>query len=145
MARIGGVTSSHIPAVGNAIANNQTQEPYWKRFFAGYEPAKAWLREHEPDVACDNHSVGGQYGAASCADRSEVLQARSGADFQHRRGRPGAGELLIEVAAGEQECPDETEQLFGPDRLAGHAHVGIERQFLDRHRGVAGDEDGTQG
>ena len=46
MARIiGGVTSSHIPAVGNAIANNLQQEPYWKRFFDGYEPAKAWLRE----------------------------------------------------------------------------------------------------
>jgi protocatechuate 4,5-dioxygenase beta chain len=48
---IGGVTSSHIPAVGNAIANNLTQEPYWKRFFDGYEPAKAWLREKKPDVA----------------------------------------------------------------------------------------------
>lgn len=48
---IGGVTSSHIPAVGNAIANNLTQEPYWKRFFDGYEPAKAWLREKQPDIA----------------------------------------------------------------------------------------------
>ena len=48
---IGGVTSSHIPAVGNAIANELTQEPYWKRFFDGYEPAKAWLRKHQPDVA----------------------------------------------------------------------------------------------
>jgi len=52
MARIiGGVTSSHIPAVGNAIANNQTQEPYWKRFFDGYKPAQAWLSEKKPDVA----------------------------------------------------------------------------------------------
>jgi protocatechuate 4,5-dioxygenase beta chain len=52
MARIiGGVTSSHIPAVGNAIANGITQEPYWKRFFDGYEPAKAWLARHKPDVA----------------------------------------------------------------------------------------------
>jgi hypothetical protein len=52
MARIiGGLTSSHIPAVGNAIANNQTQEPYWKRFFDGYKPAQAWLSEKKPDVA----------------------------------------------------------------------------------------------
>ncbi len=52
MARIiGGVTSSHIPAVGNAIANNLTQEPYWKRFFDGYGPAKEWLQKHKPDVA----------------------------------------------------------------------------------------------
>ena len=51
MARIiGGVTSSHIPAVGNAIANNLTQEPYWKRFFDGYKPAQAWLQEKNPDL-----------------------------------------------------------------------------------------------
>ncbi len=51
MARIiGGVTSSHIPAVGNAITDRKTQEPYWKRFFDGYGPAKAWLSERKPDV-----------------------------------------------------------------------------------------------
>lgn len=51
MARLlGGVTSSHIPAVGNAIANGLTQEYYWKRFFDGYEPAKAWLKKVAPDV-----------------------------------------------------------------------------------------------
>ena len=37
MARIiGGVTSSHIPAVGNAIADGLTQMPFWKRFFDGF-------------------------------------------------------------------------------------------------------------
>ncbi|BFM08762.1 class III extradiol dioxygenase family protein [Halioxenophilus aromaticivorans] len=47
---IGGLTSSHIPAVGNAIEQGLTQEPYWKRFFDGYAPAKAWLAENQPDV-----------------------------------------------------------------------------------------------
>jgi len=47
---IGGLTCSHIPAVGNAIANNLQQEPYWKRFFDGYEPAKEWLYNAKPDV-----------------------------------------------------------------------------------------------
>ncbi|GAB3101494.1 protocatechuate 3,4-dioxygenase [Aestuariicella hydrocarbonica] len=47
---LGGITSSHIPAVGNAIAEGKTQEPYWKRFFDGYEPAKAWLDAVKPDV-----------------------------------------------------------------------------------------------
>lgn len=51
MARIvGGITSSHIPAVGNAIADGLTEEPYWKRFFDGYGPAKAWLEKVKPDV-----------------------------------------------------------------------------------------------
>ncbi len=48
---IGGLTSSHIPAVGNAIEQGITQEPYWKRFFDGYQPAKQWLQENKPDVA----------------------------------------------------------------------------------------------
>ena len=47
---IGGITSSHIPAVGNAISQGLTQEPYWKRFFDGYEPAKDWLKEVKPDL-----------------------------------------------------------------------------------------------
>ena len=47
---IGGITSSHIPAVGNAISNNLQHEPYWKRFFDGYGPAKEWLKNARPDV-----------------------------------------------------------------------------------------------
>lgn len=51
MARIiGGITTSHIPAVGNAISEGLTQEHYWKRFFDGYEPVKFWLDEKKPDV-----------------------------------------------------------------------------------------------
>lgn len=51
MAKIlGGITTSHIPAVGNAISQGITQEPYWKRFFDGYGPAKAWLEEVKPDT-----------------------------------------------------------------------------------------------
>lgn len=47
---IGGITCSHIPAVGNAIENGLTQEPYWKRFFDGYKPATEWLKEKDPDI-----------------------------------------------------------------------------------------------
>jgi protocatechuate 4,5-dioxygenase beta chain len=48
---VGGITSSHIPAIGNAMANGLEQEPYWKRFFDGYEPVKQWLDEVKPDLA----------------------------------------------------------------------------------------------
>ena len=52
MARIvGGVTTSHIPAVGNAMSNKLEQTPYWKRFFDGYEPVKEWLADVDPDIA----------------------------------------------------------------------------------------------
>jgi protocatechuate 4,5-dioxygenase, beta chain len=52
MARIiGGVTTSHIPAIGNAMSDHLEQTPYWKRFFDGYEPVKEWLAEKDPDIA----------------------------------------------------------------------------------------------
>ncbi|HIG44056.1 MAG: class III extradiol dioxygenase family protein [bacterium] len=51
MARIvGGVTTSHIPAIGNAMSAGLQSEPYWKRFFDGYEPVKAWLDKMDPDI-----------------------------------------------------------------------------------------------
>ena len=52
MARIiAGVASSHVPAIGAAIDNKQTEEPYWKRVFSGFEKSKEWMRKAKPDVA----------------------------------------------------------------------------------------------
>lgn len=52
MARIvGGITTSHIPAIGNAMSGGLENDPYWKRFFDGYEPVKAWLDKVDPDIA----------------------------------------------------------------------------------------------
>jgi len=48
---IAGLTTSHIPAIGNAIAKGLQEEPYWKPFFDGYVPAREWLAEVKPDVA----------------------------------------------------------------------------------------------
>ena len=52
MARIiAGVASSHVPAIGAAIDNKKTEEPYWKRVFSGFEKSKQWMAETKPDVA----------------------------------------------------------------------------------------------
>lgn len=52
MARIvGGITTSHIPAIGNAMSDGLENDPYWKRFFDGYEPVKEWLEKVDPDIA----------------------------------------------------------------------------------------------
>ena len=58
---IGGLTSSHIPAVGNAIAKELYDDPYWKPFFTGYPPIREWLGDHKPDVAINiynDHGLG---------------------------------------------------------------------------------------
>src|ERR1041384_8361613 len=52
MARIvGGIGTSHIPAIGLAMAGNQCAEPYWKPFFAAYAPVREWLDKVRPTVA----------------------------------------------------------------------------------------------
>jgi protocatechuate 4,5-dioxygenase, beta chain len=48
---IAGVASSHVPAIGAAIDNKKTEEPYWKRVFSGFETSKEWMAQAKPDVA----------------------------------------------------------------------------------------------
>ena len=52
MARIiGCITTSHVPAIGKAIAKGQQEDPYWKEWFDGFKPVHGWLAEARPDVA----------------------------------------------------------------------------------------------
>jgi protocatechuate 4,5-dioxygenase beta chain len=47
---VGAITTSHVPAIGRAIAKQLQHEPYWKPFFDGFTPVRQWLAEVEPDV-----------------------------------------------------------------------------------------------
>lgn len=48
---VGMLTTSHVPAIGGAIAKNLQQDAYWKPFFDGFTPVQRWLDEVKPDVA----------------------------------------------------------------------------------------------
>ncbi len=51
MARItASVYTSHVPAIGAALDQGKTGEPYWQKVFAGYEYSKQWMAENTPDV-----------------------------------------------------------------------------------------------
>jgi protocatechuate 4,5-dioxygenase beta chain len=47
---VAGVATSHVPAVGAALDNKRTHEPYWEPVFKGYEPSKKWIADLKPDV-----------------------------------------------------------------------------------------------
>ena len=47
---IAGVMTSHVPAIGAALDNGKSGEPYWQKVFSGYEESKNWLAEIKPDV-----------------------------------------------------------------------------------------------
>jgi protocatechuate 4,5-dioxygenase beta chain len=48
---VGGISTSHVPAIGGAIARGATQDDYWRPFFAGFPPIRAWLDDVQPDIA----------------------------------------------------------------------------------------------
>lgn len=48
---VGTITTSHVPAIGGAIAKGLQSDPYWKPFFDGFPPVRHWLKEVKPDVA----------------------------------------------------------------------------------------------
>ncbi|HLY54106.1 MAG TPA: class III extradiol dioxygenase family protein [Stellaceae bacterium] len=48
---IGGVATSHVPAIGGAIAKARQQDPYWKPFFDGFAAVHDWLAIARPDIA----------------------------------------------------------------------------------------------
>jgi protocatechuate 4,5-dioxygenase beta chain len=47
---IGGVATSHIPAIGGAIHKGLQEDVYWKPFFDGFPPVRDWLHKFQPDV-----------------------------------------------------------------------------------------------
>jgi len=48
---IGGVATSHVPAIGKAIADKKQNDPYWKPFFSGFDFVHQWLQREKPDIA----------------------------------------------------------------------------------------------
>ncbi len=54
---IGSISTSHVPAIGGALARQKQQDPYWKPFFDAYGKAREWLgREEHPDVVVILHN-----------------------------------------------------------------------------------------
>ncbi len=44
------VYTSHVPAIGAALDQGKTEDPYWRPVFEGYEPSRRWFSENKPDV-----------------------------------------------------------------------------------------------
>lgn len=48
---LGGVFTSHVPAIGGAIARGLQKDDYWRPFFDGFPAISKWLSEKKPDIA----------------------------------------------------------------------------------------------
>lgn len=47
---IGGIATSHTPAIGFAFDTGKQLDPVWAPVFEGYKPVRQWLADRRPDV-----------------------------------------------------------------------------------------------
>ncbi|MEQ1883327.1 MAG: class III extradiol dioxygenase family protein [Burkholderiales bacterium] len=99
MARvIGGVFTSHVPAIGGAIARGDQDTPYWKPFFDGFKPVHKWLAAHKPDIAVMFYN---DHGLNFFLDTLPTFAV--GAAAEYRNADEGWGLPLFKPVAGDPE------------------------------------------
>ena len=94
---IGGITTSHVPAIGRAIAGNLQQDPYFKPFFDGFAPIHDWLATTQPDVAVVIYN---DHGLNFFLDKMPTFAV--GAAPEYRNADEGWGIPVVPPFQGEQ-------------------------------------------
>src|SRR5215208_4655716 len=95
---VGGMTTSHVPAIGGAIAKGLQQEPYWKPFFDGFLPVRTWLDEMKPDIAVVFYN---DHGLNFFLDKLPTFAV--GAASEYRNEDEGWGIPVSKSAAGDPD------------------------------------------
>src|SRR6185312_843149 len=95
---IGAVTTSHVPAIGSAIARGQQQDPYWKPFFDGFVPIHEWLARAQPDIAVVFYN---DHGLNFFLDKMPTFAV--GAAAEYRNADEGWGLPVVRPFAGAPE------------------------------------------
>jgi protocatechuate 4,5-dioxygenase beta chain len=95
---IGSVTTSHVPAIGRAIAKNLQGDPYWKPFFDGFPPVHRWLAEKKPDLVVAFYN---DHGLNFFLDKMPTFAV--GAAAEYRNADEGWGIPELPPVKGEQK------------------------------------------
>jgi len=95
---IGSVMTSHVPAIGGAMAKKRQDEPYWKPFFDGFVPVRRWLAEAKPDVAVVFYN---DHGLNFFLDKMPTFSV--GAAPEYRNADEGWGIPTLPPYAGDQD------------------------------------------
>ena len=93
---VGSVMTSHVPAIGGAIAKHRESDPYWKPFFDGYPPVRAWLDRVKPDVAVVFYQ---DHGLNFFLDKMPTFAV--GAAAEYRNADEGWGIPTVRPVAGD--------------------------------------------
>lgn len=93
---VGSVMTSHVPVIGNAIANHLEAEPYWKPFFDGYVPVHTWLAQARPDAVVVFHN---DHGMNFFLDAMPTFAIGCAPEYHH--GDEGWGIPTVEPHTGD--------------------------------------------
>jgi protocatechuate 4,5-dioxygenase, beta chain len=124
---IGGITTSHIPAIGNAIAKGLQEEAYWKPFFDGYPPVREWLDRMRPDVAVVIYN---DHGLNFFLDKMPTFAIGAAAEYQNadegwglKPVPPFAGDPELSWHVIESLVADEFDLTMCQEMLVDHGFV----------------------
>ena len=95
---VGQISTSHVPAIGGAIAKGLQQDPYWKPLFDAFPPVRSWLETKRPDVAV---MVYNDHGLNFFLDKLPTFAV--GAAASYVSSDEGWGIPTIEPVDGDQE------------------------------------------
>lgn len=95
---IGGLGTSHVPAIGKAIADKRQQEPYWKPFFDGFPPVHKWLAKTRPDVVVVAYN---DHGLNFFLDKMPTFAV--GAAAEYKNADEGWGLPVLRAFPGDQK------------------------------------------
>jgi protocatechuate 4,5-dioxygenase, beta chain len=114
MARItASVYTSHVPAIGAALDLANSDEPYWRPLFKGYEFSKQWFKDNKPDVI---FLVFNDHATAFSLDLIPTFAIGTAAEY---------------MPADEGWGPRPVPKVFGHPELAAHIAQSVIQQDFD--------------
>jgi protocatechuate 4,5-dioxygenase beta chain len=122
---IGGIATTHVPAIGNAIAKGLQHDPYWSPFFNGFDVAHEWLAQTRPDVAVVFYN---DHGLNFFLDKLPTFAVGAASEYKHADegwglpiARPYPGDPAFSWHLIESLVADEFDVTMCQEMLVDHA------------------------
>jgi protocatechuate 4,5-dioxygenase beta chain len=93
---LGGIGTTHVPAIGKAIAEGKQNDPYWSPFFSGFDFVHRWLAQNKPDTVV---VFSNDHGLNFFLDKLPTFAV--GAAAEYRNEDEGWGIPVSEALAGD--------------------------------------------
>ncbi len=122
---VGGIGTTHVPSIGNAIAKGLQRDPYWKPFFDGFAGAHKWLAQVRPDAVVVFYN---DHGLNFFLDKMPTFAIGAAAEYKHADegwglpvSRPYPGDPVFSWHLIESAIADEFDVTTCQEMLVDHA------------------------